>query len=244
MARSSLNLRGSDPREGLELIKGSGALHESLACFRMLAQIMGLPFRRDALEKTIRDALRRGKQPNLPMLGQLVAGMGLNACGAKIPPTLCTRINVPCLMAWENGFGVVVQSNASGMLMAHPRLGWVGVPEKMVESAPDGFEVIWLIAPVQPRSEIQFRMYQPQDVIDQPVAGARFIICGAAVHTGQPLLIQVIIDKVISQRSLDTLPVLGIALVVVTIFEEFSGAYEPFCSQIQPTASICDWVQK
>ena len=56
-----------------------------MACFRMLAQLMGLPFRRDALEKTIRDALRRGKQPNLPMLGQLVAGMGLHASGAKVP---------------------------------------------------------------------------------------------------------------------------------------------------------------
>ena len=88
----------------------------------MLAQIMGLPYRRDALEKTIREALRRGKEPNLPMLGQLVAGMGLHASGAKVSPELCTRINVPCLMAWSNGFGVVVKSDASGMLMAHPRL--------------------------------------------------------------------------------------------------------------------------
>ena len=39
-----------------------------------------------------------------------------------------------------------------------------------------------------------------------------------------PLLIQVIIDKVISQRSLDTLQVLGIALVVVTIGR---GARQP-----------------
>ena len=39
-----------------------------------------------------------------------------------------------------------------------------------------------------------------------------------------PLLIQVIIDKVISQRSLDTLQVLGIALVGVTIFEGILGA--------------------
>jgi ATP-binding cassette subfamily B protein len=34
-----------------------------------------------------------------------------------------------------------------------------------------------------------------------------------------PLLIQVIIDKVITQRSLDTLQILGIALVVVTLME-------------------------
>ena len=67
------------------------SLHESLACFRMLAEVMGLPFRRDALEKTIRDALRRGKQPNLPMLGQLVAGMGLGASRRQGDIQACAR---------------------------------------------------------------------------------------------------------------------------------------------------------
>ena len=43
-----------------------------------------------------------------------------------------------------------------------------------------------------------------------------------------PLLIQVIIDKVISQRSLDTLQVLGIALVAVTIFEGVLGSLRTF----------------
>jgi ATP-binding cassette subfamily B protein len=43
-----------------------------------------------------------------------------------------------------------------------------------------------------------------------------------------PLLIQVIIDKVISQRSLDTLQVLGFALVVVTILEGISTVLKTF----------------
>jgi ATP-binding cassette subfamily B protein len=43
-----------------------------------------------------------------------------------------------------------------------------------------------------------------------------------------PLLIQVIIDKVISQRSLDTLQVLGLALVVVTLLEGVLGALRTF----------------
>jgi ATP-binding cassette subfamily B protein len=43
-----------------------------------------------------------------------------------------------------------------------------------------------------------------------------------------PLLIQVIIDKVISQRSLDTLQVLGIALVVVTLMEGVIGSLRTF----------------
>ena len=43
-----------------------------------------------------------------------------------------------------------------------------------------------------------------------------------------PLLIQVIIDKVITQRSLDTLQVLGVALVVVTILEGVLSSLKTF----------------
>ena len=43
-----------------------------------------------------------------------------------------------------------------------------------------------------------------------------------------PLLIQVIIDKVISQRSLDALQVLGLALVVVTLLEGVLGSLRTF----------------
>ena len=49
----------------------------------MMAKALDLPFRRDAVEKTIRDAIRRGQEPTLPMLGQLAAGMGLHVVGAK-----------------------------------------------------------------------------------------------------------------------------------------------------------------
>jgi len=45
---------------------------------------------------------------------------------------------------------------------------------------------------------------------------------------GNPLLIQVIIDKVISQRSLDTLQVLGIALLFVTLLEGILGSLKTF----------------
>ena len=53
--RSSLDLTGKDPKDSVKLISAEGPLRESMACFRMLAQIMGLPFRRDSLEKTIRE---------------------------------------------------------------------------------------------------------------------------------------------------------------------------------------------
>ena len=40
-----------------------------MACFRMLAQLIGLPCRRDTLEKTIRGAFRRCKELVPTVLG-------------------------------------------------------------------------------------------------------------------------------------------------------------------------------
>ena len=72
-----------------------------------------------------------------------------------------------------------------------------------------------------------------------PAAGAELLVCSAAVHLANPLLIQVIIDKVISQRSLETLQVLGIALVAVTIFEGLLGSLRTFMFADTPTESTC-----
>ena len=44
---------------GFKLIEGEGPLEETLACFQMLAAQMKLPFRRDSIEKVLRDSLRR-----------------------------------------------------------------------------------------------------------------------------------------------------------------------------------------
>ena len=52
------------------------------------------------------------------------------------------------------------------------------------------------------------------------VTGRGFIFVVQLFTLANPLLIQVIIDKVISQRSLDTLQVLGVALVAVTFLRE------------------------
>ena len=58
------------------------------------------------------------------------------------------------------------------------------------------------------------------------VLAASFVI--QVFTLASPLIIQLIIDKVITQRSLDTLQVLGIALVIVTILESVLGSLKTF----------------
>ena len=166
------------------------------------------------------------------MMGQLVAGMGLHASGAKVATTHCTRMNVPCLMSWADGFGVVVRSDANGLLMAHPRLGWLELsPTTIAEIAPDGLEVILVDrTSATPDAKFNFAWFLPALQRYRStlllVLGSSFVV--QLFTLANPLLIQVIIDKVIAQRSLDTLQVLGIALVAVTIFEGLLGSLRTF----------------
>ena len=122
--RTSLNLKGDNPRNLISLIKGNGPLQECLACLQMLAEYMKLPYRRDSIEKALRDSLRRGITPSMPMLGLLISGMGLHASGAKIPSNFSTRLNVPCLVKVNDGFGLIIRSDANGLLIADPKSGW------------------------------------------------------------------------------------------------------------------------
>ena len=126
---------GKDPRNEIKFVSGVGPLEETTACLQMLAQIMELPFRSDSIKRSISETLGRDKQPSLPMIGQMVSTMGLRATGAIVKPSVCTRMNMPCIIRWADGFSLAVSSNANGLLLAHPRLGWLELdPEQILEN--------------------------------------------------------------------------------------------------------------
>ena len=59
--RTILDLDGKNPKEEITLIRGNGPMEESLACFKMVAQIMNLPYRKDVIEKSVRETINRGR---------------------------------------------------------------------------------------------------------------------------------------------------------------------------------------
>lgn len=121
---------GQRDRPSFTLLRGTGPLEETLACFQMLAAELKLPFRRDAIDKILRDALRRGQTPDLQLCGNIAALMGLHVSGVKVPAHQGTRLQTPALMPWQGGFAVVRSSNARGLLLASPRQGWIELPPK------------------------------------------------------------------------------------------------------------------
>jgi len=228
---SALDL-GQRDRTALQLLRGNGPLEETLACFQMLAAELKLPFRRDAIEKILRDVLRRGQTPDLQLCGNLAAMMGLHVSGVRVPAIQGTRLQTPALIPWQGGFAVVRGSNARGLLLASPRQGWVELsPDQLPEAFPDGIDVLLLErSSATPEQRFGFAWFWPalqryRGILTQ-VLIASFVV--QLFSLANPLLIQVIIDKVINQRSLDTLQVLGFALVVVTLMEGLIGALRTF----------------
>ena len=232
---SGLNFGQQNPAGNLALVEGSGTVEEILACFQMLGKLLKLPFRRDSIEKVVRDSLRRGQTPNLQLLGQLGATLGLHVGGATVPAALGIRMNTPSIIEYRGSFALAVDSNAAGLRLASPRYGWSLIPEnKLAEEFPDGIKALYMDRTSNtPEQRFGFEWFVPalrrhKDVLIQ-VLLASFVV--QLFTLANPLLIQVIIDKVINQRSLDTLQVLGAALVIVTLLEGVLGSLKTFLFQ-------------
>lgn len=230
--RNSANFGQPNPILDFEIIKGIGTLDEILACFQMLSKLLKLTFRRDAVERVVRDSLRRGQIPNLQLCGSLASMLGLHAVGAKVFPEMGTRMSTPAILEWNKGFALALSSNGSGLTIASPSEGIILIkPDELKNHYPNGIEIV-VIEKTNRTPEQRFgpswffpALKKYQSVLIQ-VLIASFVV--QLFTLANPLLIQIIIDKVINQRSLDTLQVLGIALVGVTIFEGILGSLRTF----------------
>jgi ATP-binding cassette, subfamily B, bacterial HlyB/CyaB len=228
---SALDL-GNRDRARVQLVRGHGPLEEVLACFQMLSAELHLPFRRDAIERILREWQQRGQQPNLQLCGRLGTMLGLHVSGVRVAPSQGTRLQTPALVNWNGGFAIVQLSHADGLVLASPRDGWVELrPEQIGEQFPEGIELLLLErSSSTPEQRFGLAWFLPllkrhRGLLLQ-VLMASFVV--QLFSLANPLLIQVIIDKVINQRSLDTLQVLGLALVVVTLMEGVIGSLRTF----------------
>ena len=228
---SGLDL-GSRDAPAITLLRAEGQLEELLACFQMLAGLLKLPFRRDAIDKILRDVLRRGQTPDLQLCGAISASMGLHVSAAKVASQSGTRLQVPALVPWKDGFALVQASHSRGVVLASPREGLLTIPPgQLDETFPDGIELIFFERRhTSPNQRFGFSWFAPALKRYRGILGQVFIASFVVQLFGlaNPLLIQVIIDKVITQRSLDTLQVLGFALIVLTLVEGILGALRTY----------------
>ena len=142
------------------------------------------------------------------------------------------RITTPALIKWEDNFAVVSRINKEGLEIIIPSEGYKIINfENLSNIFPNGIKILNLEKTnLTQQKKFGFNWFFPffkkyQGVLFQ-ILIAGFVI--QLLTLANPLLIQIIIDKVISQRSLDTLQVLGFALLFVTLFEGILSSFKSF----------------
>ena len=219
--KSDLNVDQSPLDIKRKLIKATGEIRITIAALQMLSNELDLPFRKDTVEKIVRDEIRRNKKPSIALCGNLMSMLGVNASMTKISSKFIHRIPTPTLISWKKGFAIIYESNSEFIDIASPEEGWIRINRKDIEQYFDDYIEVLVVerSNYSPTKRFGIEWFLPslnkyKGVLFQ-VLIASFIV--QLFGLANPLLIQVIIDKVISQRSLDTLQILGFGLVIVTI---------------------------
>jgi ATP-binding cassette, subfamily B, bacterial HlyB/CyaB len=206
--------------------KGQGALAGALACFEMLAKRFNLPFRRDVIRRVLSDQIARTGVEVVPLgfCGAVSELMGLRAQLVAIPATAIGRIETPALILFQENLAVLYEVNSREVAIGIPEVGQIKryrldtfadiwgaqgeilLLQKTADTPQQKFGLAWFLPAVAKHRKILIEV----------LVASLFV---QALGLANPLMIQVIIDKVITQNSIDTLQVLGIFLVVIAIFE-------------------------
>ena len=229
--KSSLNY-GSRYKKEQTIQRAKGEPNETIACLSMLCKELEIPFRKDTVEKIIRDELKKQGSISEQVIGGIASLLGLNASTASLPSELGTRIPTPAIVKWNQSYALLQQSNSNELVLLSPKEGLVTIKSEDFQTVfPESIKVILVEkSSITPNKKFNLEWFIPSlkkyrgSLILVLIASFIVQLFGLA----NPLLIQVIIDKVISQRSLDTLQILGIALVVVTILGGILGGLRTF----------------
>jgi ATP-binding cassette, subfamily B, bacterial HlyB/CyaB len=205
------------------LVRGQGAMDGSLACFQMLSQSLGIPFRKDSVRRVLEHQLQNSERISLPVGGAIAEMIGLRAQVVNVSTTAIPRLKMPALIHWQDSLAVLYRVSAEGFLIADPERGIrCHSSHEFATLWGDTGSLLLVEAPLGERSEkFSLRWFLPairkyRRVLTEVLLASFFIqLFGLA----NPLITQVIIDKVLVQHSLDTLDVLGIFLLGVAVFE-------------------------
>jgi ATP-binding cassette, subfamily B, bacterial HlyB/CyaB len=214
------------------LVRGRGALEEALACFQMLSKSLNVPFRREVVRRVLGQQLERTGDIPLPVCGAIAELIGLNAQLVTVPATMVSRLHAPALVRWNNHLAVLFQISEKELVLGIPQKGTLRCKpaEFMRLWGEEGQVLLLKTTPHTPQQRFSLSWFLPslwryRKVLFEVLVASFFVqLFGLA----NPLIVQIIIDKVLVQNSLDTLQVLGVFLLVVAVFEALLGALRTY----------------
>ena len=205
------------------VVRGRGPLQEALAVSEMVALQQQVPFRRDSIQKVLEDQFRRDKGLTLELMAGLCELLGMTSQLADTASEHIGSVEAPAVILVD-GVPVVFHGLRKGLVvLAHPHHGIQKLPLRRVqEQLGESFRfVLPRRAAATPTSRFGWNWFTPllkkyrTALVLVFVASLLAQLFGLAI----PLLLQQIIDKVLSQGNLSSLNVLGAAMVVMALFQ-------------------------
>jgi len=213
-----------DPkRPNYPFVGGKKPEDVGIACFAMLSMYFNMPFRRDVIKKIILENLQRQGNISLSFCGALAELIGLNVQLISLPGQQIVNLEPPFLIRWDNSLAVVYEVSPRQMVIAVPEVGLKKTkPEDFLSTWGSEGEVLLLQKSKDtPQKKFGLSWFWPaikkHKIVLIEVFIASFFV--QVFGLANPLMIQVIIDKVIVQNSTETLQVLGVFLLIISIFE-------------------------
>ncbi|MGF1494259.1 MAG: ABC transporter transmembrane domain-containing protein [Microcoleaceae cyanobacterium] len=210
-------------RQRFPFVRGSGTVGASLACFNMVSRYFRVGFKKDLIQRVLENQLSTTGSITLQTCGAVTQMMGINAQLAQVPATAIGRLKAPAMVQLGESFALLYQITEKELVVA--------IPERGIKRMPPGqFSEIWgeegqvllLQAPKGERQEqFSFWWFWPalkehRFTFIEVLVSSFFVQLFGLVN---PLMTMIIIDKVLGQRNIDALNVLGILMLGVALFE-------------------------
>ncbi|WP_375494248.1 peptidase domain-containing ABC transporter, partial [uncultured Nostoc sp.] len=204
-------------------ISGRGPVDGTLACFQMLAQHNRMPFRSDVLRRALVSNFQRTGSISIQLCGALAELMGLTSQLVNVPAVAISKLPTPVLIPWQDSYAILYKATEFELVIAIPE-------QRIVRKKPADFAQTWgeegqvlLLQPTKetPQKRFGLSWFLPaikkhRTVLIEVFIASLFVqLLGLA----NPLITQVIIDKVIIQNGINTLNVLGFLLIAMAIVE-------------------------
>ena len=205
-------------------LSGDGPVETPMAALRMLARYFDLPFRKDVLTRILEDQIKRdesGAGIGLLQMAAIADLMGLRASQLSVSDAQASRLQFPALVMGAKGPLVIWSSDQVGqVLVSDPSSGQGPVAISALEGRDEEGNLPVLCIERSgrtPQKRFGLAWFLPalkqhKAVLIQVLVASFFVQLFGLLN---PMLIQQIIDAVISQGNVSTLNVLGTLLVAM-----------------------------
>ena len=217
-------------------LKGKGALEEPFSCLRMLARHFDLPFRKDVIQRILNNQLQTGNESiiKLQTLAAILDILGLRASGLQPnSEELLSRAPFPAILMLKNTPIIIWESSKDKVLISDPREEQKWIETKFLFEVSKAEELSLLCIEKNanaPKARFGLSWFIPS-IKKHKGALAQVVITSFFVQLlglFNPLLIQQIIDAVISQGNYSSLNVLGTLLIAMALAQALLGSLRTY----------------